>query len=60
MKTFKERGTLLTFYCVRHPKKKAVVWCGHVIFENTKIKVLAGWCHDKCLGRKGFVGWIKK
>lgn len=48
-----------TLRCVRHPKRKAESWSGHVIVEGTNKKVLAGWCKN-CSSKFGFCGWIEK
>lgn len=34
--------------------KPAKIWTGHVVIDG--VKITAGWCSDKCLNTKGFLG----
>ena len=55
-------GKNATDYCIKHPDREAIVWCGHVLERHTQKKLMAGWCSDECrkdskmADYKGFCG----
>jgi hypothetical protein len=58
MKVFFD-GSWNTENCVRHKKRKAVMWAGHVVDNKSpKRTILAGWCNHDCEGLHGFKGFV--
>ena len=59
MKIEIEKGR--TTVCVKHPKRRAKSWCGHIIVEGRK--VTAGWCGycgDPMKTQRAFFGHYEK
>jgi hypothetical protein len=52
-----KKQTKMCVYCL---KRRAVSWVGHVVEQNTGIRIIAGWCEVHRYAPDGFVGHFKR